>query len=277
MSEDLRQQLDAALDYPVAIGSLPPFDIVEAGYRCRFARNRSDLEEALRLRYEVFNLELGEGLESSHESRLDVDRFDAQCHHLIVLCESDQRVIGTYRLQTSEMAAAGSGFYSAEEFVLEDWPASVLDEACEVGRAAIHAEHRHRRVLLMLWKGLGAYVLHNQKRYFFGCCSLTSQDPVDAARMATYLRAKGRIHPTLHLEPREHCDCREYEESDAGWETIGVPTLFNIYLRYGAWIVGRPAIDREFKTIDFLALLDLEEMDPSRILRQFEVDLSRRP
>ena len=43
-----------------------------------------------------------------------------------------------------------------------------------------------------------------------------------------------------------------------------------------ARIVGRPAIDRAFRTIDFLALLDLDEMDPEKILRQFEVDLRQR-
>jgi putative hemolysin len=33
-----------------------------------------------------------------------------------------------------------------------------------------------------------------------------------------------------------------------------------MYFRYGACIVGQPAIDREFKTIDYLVLFDLKNM-----------------
>ena len=41
------------------------------------------------------------------------------------------------------------------------------------------------------------------------------------------------------------------------------PKLLRTYLAIGARICGAPAIDREFKTIDFLTLLDLEEIPPS--------------
>ena len=38
------------------------------------------------------------------------------------------------------------------------------------------------------------------------------------------------------------------------------PKLLRAYLSIGARICGPPAIDRAFKTIDFLTLLDLEDM-----------------
>ena len=94
--------------------------------------------------------------------------------------------------------------------------------------------------------------------------------------MAEYLRQRGHQHPSLDLQPQPDFDCHETEYSTEGWEQTLVPTLFRTYLRYGARIVGRPAIDRAFRTIDFLALLDLDEMDPEKILRQFEVDLRQR-
>jgi putative hemolysin len=262
--------------YPPDPALIPAFAVSDGDYSARFARSEDDLERVLRLRYEVFNLELGEGLADSYVEGLDRDPYDEHCHHLLVVHAPTDKVIGTYRLQTSEMAERGAGFYSNDEFHLDRWPADVLDASCEVGRACIAADHRHRRVLLLLWRGLGAYVLHNRKRYFFGCCSLTSQDPADAARMAEYLRRHGRIHPRLDLQPRAECDCHEAEFSTDGWDEVKVPTLMGTYLRYGAWICGRPAIDRAFRTIDFLALLDLDEMDPERILRQFEVDLRAR-
>jgi putative hemolysin len=41
-----------------------------------------------------------------------------------------------------------------------------------------------------------------------------------------------------------------------------VPKLLRAYLAVGAKICGPPAIDREFKTIDFLTLMDLEALHP---------------
>ena len=40
-------------------------------------------------------------------------------------------------------------------------------------------------------------------------------------------------------------------------ETPKIPKLLAAYLALGASICGPPAIDREFKTIDFLTLADL--------------------
>jgi len=147
----------------------------------------------------------------------------------------------------------------------------------EVGRACIDREHRHRRVLLQLWKGLGAYTFFHRRQYFFGCCSLTSQDPQEASRVLELLRRHGHVHPTLELFPQPAYRCLTGLESTEGWERARLPVLFRTYLRYGAKICGLPALDREFKTIDYLALLDLKALDPAQILRQFELDLRQLP
>ena len=47
-----------------------------------------------------------------------------------------------------------------------------------------------------------------------------------------------------------------------------LPKLMQLYLDYGALIVGPPALDRQFKTIDFLALFDVDAID-ARIRRMF--------
>ena len=50
----------------------------------------------------------------------------------------------------------------------------------------------------------------------------------------------------------------------------GVPKLLRTYLAIGARICGPPAIDLEFKTIDFLTLLDLERLHPRMRMRFLE-------
>jgi len=49
------------------------------------------------LRFEVFNLELGEGLAESYATGLDVDPFDEFCDHLIVEELATSEIVGTYR------------------------------------------------------------------------------------------------------------------------------------------------------------------------------------
>ena len=46
------------------------------------------------------------------------------------------------------------------------------------------------------------------------------------------------------------------------------PKLLRAYLTIGAKICGPPAIDREFHTIDFLTLLDLQTLHP-RVAARF--------
>jgi putative hemolysin len=262
--------------YPAGREFLPEWNLVDGRYSCRFARDTGELERVLRLRYEVFNLELGEGLDESHTTGLDRDPFDDHCHHMMVEDLETMTVVGTYRLQVAQMASVGHGFYTAQEYDMRPWPAEILEQAVETGRACIHRDHRKSKVLQILWKGLAAYALHNRRRYFFGCCSLSSQDPAEGARMLEYLRHHGYLHPKLHTQPHPAYACHEERESSVGWEQSRIPPLFRTYLRYGARICSRPALDRRFKTIDFLALIDLTEVDLVKVLRLTEIDLGSR-
>ena len=40
-----------------------------------------------------------------------------------------------------------------------------------------------------------------------------------------------------------------------------VPRLFDSYLAVGAKVCSPPAIDRQFKTIDFFVVFDFQELD----------------
>lgn len=239
--------------------NLPPVEIAEGHYLVRFARTREEIDAALKLRFEVFNLELGEGLATSYAMGRDVDEFDTVCHHLIVLDTQENQVVGTYRCQTGEMAAA-RGFYSAGEFDLTHLPSNVLLDAVELGRACVARSHRNAQVLYLLWKGLAAYVTANRKRYLFGCCSLTSQDENEGKRVFETLKSAGHLHPTLGVLPRAGFECNADDLAAEEAAEVHIPKLFRTYLRFGARVCGPPAIDRLFKTIDFLVLFDIEEI-----------------
>ncbi|MEL6822421.1 MAG: GNAT family N-acyltransferase, partial [Calditrichota bacterium] len=226
------------------------------------AQDGSDLDAALKLRFDVFNLELGEGLDSSFDTMRDRDKYDAQCHHLIVVENATAEVIGTYRMQSFDMANSGIGFYSSDEFKLQDMPYSILKNAVEVGRACISSSHRNGRVLFLLWKGLALYMLHTQKRYLFGCCSLTSQDPIEGQSILRFLKERKYLHNDFMLSGQPDYFCPNVDEAALiPIDNIRLPRLFRTYLNYGAKACSNPVIDRQFKTIDFLVMLDIEELD----------------
>jgi putative hemolysin len=175
--------------------AIPQAEIREGRYLARFAKSQEQIEAALKLRFEVFNLELGEGLESSFASGQDKDEYDESCQHLVVLELPEETVVGTYRLQIGETVSASRGFYSAEEFDLSLLPAGVLENSVELGRACVAQGHRNTQVLFLLWKGIAAYVAYHRKRYLFGCCSLTSQDPAEGHRLFHFLKKSGHLHP----------------------------------------------------------------------------------
>ncbi len=81
------------------------------------AQSEAEVREAQRLRHLVFAEELGARLDSAAE-RLDRDRFDTHCEHLLVRSRATGEVVGTYRILTAANARRAGGFYSEQEFDL---------------------------------------------------------------------------------------------------------------------------------------------------------------
>lgn len=230
------------------------------------------MRRAQQLRFEVFNLELGEGLAESYTTGLDVDPFDEFCDHLIVEELSTSEIVGTYRLQTGQLAAANLGYYSEREFDFAPYE-SFRCEMIELGRACVHADHRNFNLLHLLWRGIARYAVERNARMLIGCSSISSQDPADGLTAYRQLRSH-LAQPALRTQPRPEFIVAGGD--DAGslyvWPheskpgstppaTTGASSrLLRAYLAIGAKICGPPAIDREFGTIDFLTLLDLHAL-----------------
>jgi putative hemolysin len=232
-------------------------------YVLTLAESFDDIVLAQRLRYEVFNLELHEGLASAFETGRDADEFDEVCDHLIVRERSTQSVVGTYRMQMGGSAARHRGYYSEREFNFAPYE-SVRTEVLELGRACVAAAHRNYVVLGLLWKGIATYARERDARYLVGCSSLTSQD--EAAGLAVYreLAAQHLVDPSWQTRPHPDWRCSPLA---GGGPVPPVPKLMRAYLTLGAKICGDPAIDREFSTIDFLTWLDLRAL-PARTLQR---------
>ena len=241
-------------------------------YTCHLASSESEIIAAQALRFQVFNIELEEGLDHSYLSNLDRDRFDEVCKHLIVKEDETGTVIGTYRFQSGAVAQNNHGYYSEQEFDLSNLD-PYRSQVLELGRACIHRDHRNISVLNLLWKEIARYAKENGLRFLIGCSSLTSQDPSYGLATFEYLKKKNHLVSTdLETPPRSEFECLEPTPPPPHEppikQAVKIPRLLGAYLLIGAKIGGPPAIDRAFKTIDFLTLLDLDSV-PLKVYRRY--------
>jgi len=172
-----------------------------------------------------------------------------------------REIVGTYRLQTVQTgtnAGLHRGYYSEQEFDFAPFE-SLRAELIELGRACVHQQHRNLIVLGLLWKGIADYAKARGGRYLIGCSSITSQDPAVGASVYADLGRKHLVNPAWRTVPLAPYDCslRQLAAGD-----VNIPKLLRAYLTLGAKICGPPALDRQFKTIDFLTLLDLHTLHP---------------
>ena len=236
-------------------------------YRVRLAQTIEDRNAACRLRFKVFNIELGEGLESSYRTGMDMDEFDLVCEHLLVEDKLEKRIVGTYRMQSGTTAGRNRGYYSEQEFNFapyEPLRAGIL----ELGRASIDSEYRNPEVLTLLWRGIAQYANDMDLRYLLGCSSLTSRDPGEGWQMYRQLEHY-RVPPEFETVPTASFLCPTEQEGaqplsgECEGRPVKVPKLLRTYLSIGCRIGGPPAWDREFGTIDFLTFLDLRLLSSS--------------
>ena len=135
----------------------------------------------------------------------------------------------------------------------------------ELGRACVHKAHRNLVVLGLLWKGIAHYARAHGGRYLIGCSSLTSQDPAEGITLYHGL-AKHLATPEWITKPMPGFAC----EAEPLATPVRAPKLMSAYFSIGAKLCGEPAIDVEFKTIDFLTLVDIQAL-PASVAARYEL------
>jgi putative hemolysin len=224
-----------------------------------------ELTEALRLRYQVFHREM---IGKAKPRGLDVDEFDFDCDHLIIIDKKSNRIVGTYRLNCSLFS---QNFYSSQEFNLRrilEQPGTKL----ELGRACIDKEFRRGIVISMLWRGIAQYMMATQSNLLFGCASIKTESPRQAALLYHYFSREERFEESFLAPPSMKFTMPNLDlwitnlnrpfSPDELSEVEGlIPSLCKSYLNAGAYLGGEPAYDPDFKCIDFLTILPRENLN----------------
>ncbi|WP_239634570.1 GNAT family N-acyltransferase [Paenibacillus sp. H1-7] len=239
----------------------------------RLAANSEEIEQAMRLRYQVF-VEEERNMMLLNENGLEQDPYDTYCDHLIVKDLDSDHVVGTYRLLPGERAISNIGFYSETEFDLsgiQEWKRDAL----ELGRSCIDPAYRSGKAIQMLWEGIASYITEYDYRFLIGCASVHMQSMEEVNFIYSLLKHKQVItdrfgihpHPTHQIQGLQQLEC-DLNEKELFRK---LPPLMKGYQWLGAEIGGDPAYDAIFDTVDFFIVLEKD-----RVTRKYKKHFLKR-
>jgi putative hemolysin len=251
----------------------PPLVTENESYLLKFAENDDEIFAAQKLRYRVFNCEQNRGLDSANDAEFDRDEFDEGAAHLIVFDKATGAPIGTYRA-IGQPDNDPEKMYSAREYEV-DGIGPYVPRIIEVGRSCVDKDYRNGAVVAILWNGMAAITLRSGCRYLCGCVSLEDAQPAVAWALYESLCEKGLCFPGIHFKPRPQFsfprpDGAEIEKirNDKTRLRAAMPPLMKGYFTIGAKLLGEPAFDYEFGSIDLPVMVDMWRL-PDRYHRHF--------
>ncbi len=254
-------------------------------YGGRIAAGSALLQELGRLRELSFRA-VGEGTGRG----LDIDKFDAWYHHIVLWSPEHLEIAGAYRLAIGEAVYADyglPGFYSASLF---DYACGFLPkivQGAELGRSFVVPKFWNSRSLDNLWHGIGAFLSdYPQVRYLFGPVSISADLPIAAReRLVRHYahfygsqeasaKAKRPFRFLGQQTQAENCEA-DFTVMKTELQSMGVkvPTLYKQYTdlcKPGGVQFMAFGVDPDFSNaIDGLLSLDIEKIKPAKYQRYF--------
>lgn len=249
------------------------------------------LQEIGRLRELTFR-ETGEGTGKA----IDLDDFDDKYVHLFIWNHEASELVGSYRLgKTDEIIEryGQGGLYTTTLFNIKPSLFEEINPALEMGRSFIRKEYqRSYTPLLLLWKGIGHYVVNFPKyKILFGPVSINKDYHTFSRHlMVTFLKIHNYL-PELarQVKPKTPFRTRRIKGLDPKKSIInciedvselvsefesdekGIPILLKQYLKLGGKLLGFN-VDPDFSDVlDGLILVDLTKTD-NKILKRYMGD-----
>ena len=221
--------------------------------RVRLAAGVLDVRAAQRLRAQVF----GEEFAMSFKNGIDEERLDAYCAHLLVF-DAD-KLIATTRLLDRHRARLAGGFYSQQEFNLDELLNSTQGSILELGRTCVHPDYRCMAAINTLWQGVGQVVAAWKIDVLMGCASI----PLGVGDCQGWLnRLPESQRLSISVRPKRHLPTTALSRDPI------LPPLLKAYLRMNAQVGRFACFDPVFHCADVLVWLPLAQMD-ARYLGHF--------
>ncbi len=226
----------------------------------------------------------------------DLDDYDRHYYHLLLWNAKDQAIAGAYRLglvpEIMRMQKGSRGMYSASLFALDPrFLERYGRNGLELGRALVTAPYqRDFYPLLLLWKGIAAFICRYNLRYLFGPASLSLDASPASLDLITTMLASQYASPELDglVKGRKKPKAKRHDAAQTAILTAirnreidfkgvdklvraqdegrGIPVLFRHYLQLNGTIAAFHC-DYSFNTLDAFLFVDLPKAPVSKLRR----------
>jgi putative hemolysin len=241
------------------------------------------VQEITRLREITFRT-----LDEGSGETCDTDKFDATYMHLFIFDHKNEEIIGAYRIGQTDLLQNEGGvsqLYLSQMFNFSPGFINQQQPCLEMGRSFIIAAHQNSfHGLLLLWKGIGAFVCQNPHyRTLYGTVSLSKlYDPRSVALIDEVMvtnkdgvNAKAAFKRQLHPEVKDFISAAPVELNQLSALVMGIeedskdiPVLLKQYHKLGA-IFHCTGIDVNFNhTPGLLLSVNLPEA-PEKLLNLY--------
>ena len=272
-----------------------------AVYLAEARRIPAVLREIGRLREITFRI-AGEGTGET----TDLDRFDSHYLHLFLWNKGKREIVGAYRIGDvqSILARVGrKGLYTDSLFKFSPRFLSSLGHSLELGRSFIRPEYQKQFApLLLLWKGIGAYVSGNPEySTLIGAVSVSNEYSAASRELiADYFEKqsfagewRGAVRPRRPLRGRfVHNRVQKWETAalcsllpdaedlsapiaDLEPDGKGLPILVRQYVKLGGKLLAF-SVDPQFSNaLDGFVMVDLRRTNPEMLARYMGKERAR--
>ena len=240
------------------------------------------LPEIGRLRELTFR-GVGEG--TGHE--VDIDHYDNHYLHLFLWNRKHQEVVGAYRIGQVDLILREQGLHGIYSRSLFRYHADFLHKlgcSLEMGRSFVRPEYQKSlSALMLLWKGIGAYVAANprykvlygpvsisshysevSRQLMAGCLSVNNSDEVlqSLVQPTTPLKSgKGQFWSVDQLQGLGDADKLSTLVQQIEKDNKGIPVLLKQYLKLSGELAAFN-VDPDFNNaLDGLIIVDLTRVD----------------
>jgi L-ornithine Nalpha-acyltransferase len=248
---------------------------------CRTAVTKRQLDDAVRVRWEVFSHERGYVEENTPRVSRELDRRDTRESTVHIVAYAGEEPIGTARLLLANPDVARR---NRQKFGLDlevKFDLSAFDQpgvvAAETTRVCVAAGFRRMGVFELLYAALREESLARGVTHWVACAN-TDTDSLEDACIAHLVAARmglvsnewaisAKKEHAAPREPRSPFYTPEERERAARGDLRGLrlpPTLL-VYARKGARFIGRPIFDPRFHMCSMPLVVEfLQDQDASR-------------
>lgn len=245
------------------------FIIDKGNYIVKTAETKEELIATFKLRYTVY----GAFYSKKPDRPIDVDEFDKNADHIIVINKELNKVVGTYRILSSDHV---DSFYTEREFNIDEFK-KTAGRIAEMGRATVDTEARSGVVITLLWRGVAEYIKLVEAEHLIGCATFWTNDKTVALDAWHYFNQIGVLLKTKTTPCKENIidnwaelietTSRTPEEIQAIKKSL--PPLVKSYIKAGAIFGSEPARDNKLSSYDFLATCKMSDLSQNLVKKYF--------